>query len=356
MLLPSVVPAQEVTWWQKDLPSALAAAGETKARMVLLYCWRDGHEGCKAMFSGTLSEKSVMAVMNDFLCMAAKTDQPDGKAVQEKYGVDKLPVVLFLKPDGSVVDAVAGYVPVEQFKEEVSRILAGKGTVEALRAEVEKAPKDLVLKLRLANKLRATGDRKGASAVLADQLALDPKFRTEAGAEARLLQIYDETFKPEIAPQDYDLKALKEFLVRQKQKRILFLGYDKIAAVEYMRGDLKAACEAAVRAWKNIPKDQILDWGQNIASKAYLHHKDLDRSQLKLALEISKKALAEVEARCKEKPDPAFLANALYLHASVQIVNNLRKDAFASMQQAIELNPTDDNLKKALDRWKSGAK
>ena len=137
---------------------------------------------------------------------------------------------------------------------------------------------------------------------------------------------------------------------------MLFLGYDKLAAIEDLRGNLKEACEAVVRAWKSIPPDQVLDWGQNIACKAYVKHKELDRGQLKLALDISAKALAEVEADCKKRPDDAVLANALYIHAQVQIVNNLRKEAFASMERAMQLNPKNESLGKALERWKSGEK
>jgi hypothetical protein len=40
----------------------------------------------------------------------------------------------------------------------------------------------------------------------------------------------------------------------------------------------------------------------------------------------------------------------------VQIVNNLRKEAFAAMDRAMALNPKDENLKKAKDRWLDGSK
>ena len=72
-------------------------------------------------------------------------------------------------------------------------------------------------------------------------------------------------------------------------------------------------------------------------------------------LDISEKTLKAAEAVAKERGD-AFLANALHLHATIQIVNNLRKEAFAGMERAMQLNPKDENLKKALDNWKSGAK
>lgn len=346
--------AQEVAWWQQDLAGALAAAADKPAKLLLLYCFMSDSADCENMWAKTVSDASVQPLLADFLCMGAKRGEPIGDEAHKRFAVRKLPTVLFVQPDGSLADVVAGYVPLATFTAELQRVRAGTDTLTALRAAVQQAPADLARQLRLADKLRRLGLQDEADQVVAAIVAKDPKGKTEAGAEAMLLQLCAQLAAAE--PKDAALKALREFLIKQKNKRLLFLGYDRIAAVEYARNDLQAACDMATRAWKNIPPDQVLVWGQNIASKAYKHHKELDRNQLKLALDISEKALDAVEQQCKQKPDAAFLANALYLHAAVLIVNNLRKDAFAAMERAMQLNPDDENLKKALDSWKSGAK
>ena len=61
-------------------------------------------------------------------------------------------------------------------------------------------------------------------------------------------------------------------------------------------------------------------------------------------------------ARLNAVKKAPYLASALYLHAGVQIINNLRKEAFATMDRAIALNPKDENLKKAKDNWLDGSK
>lgn len=354
LLVLTSVAAQEVKWWEKTFEEALTAAADSKAKMLLLYCYANTGD-CQGMWADTMTEKSMQPLLLDFVCMGANQDDAAGKQLIERFHATRLPTVFFLQPDGAIVDLTAGYYSGPQFKTELQRIRGGTDTVPAMRAGVAKAPDDLALQLRLAEKLRAIGSKDEAAKVIAAVVAKDPKSKTEAGALAMLQQLFEQTFKPELAP-DYDLKPLKEFLIKQKSKRVLFLGYDKLAAIEDLRGNLKEACEAAMRAWKNIPPDQVLDWGQNIACKAYVKHKELDRGQLKLALEISAKALAEVEADCKKRPDDAVLANALYIHAQVQIVNNLRKEAFASMERAMQLNPKNESLGKALERWKSGEK
>lgn len=355
---PTFAAAQSIEWWQKDLAGALAAAKDKPAGMVLLYCWRDGHGVCMDMFQGTLSDKQVAAAAADFVCMGAKDDEA-GKPVLAQYGIERVPTVLFLDPSGAVVDVAPGYVPVKEFLAEVARIREGKDTIGALRKQIEAAPQDLVLQMRLVRKLRTAGDKKGSLLVIDAIVAKDPKLASDAAAEAMLLKVTDQIFRPEVAPQDYDLKPLRDFLGKQKNKRILFLGYDRMAAAEYRRQNLKAAAEAAGKAWKNIPPDQVLDWGQNIAGKAYENWQALekiDKDLLKQALEISKKALDEVEKRHKTSPDNPFLASAMYLHAAVQIVNNQRKEAFATMDKAMAIDPNNENLKKAKERWLDGSK
>jgi tetratricopeptide (TPR) repeat protein len=351
------VPAQAIEWWQKDLPGALAAAKDKPAGLVLLYCWQDDGP-CRDMFQGTLSEAEVGAALAEFVCMGAKDDDA-GKALWQQYGVGTKPTVLFLDPAGAVVDVAVGYVPAKEFLGEVQRIRAGTDTIPALRAKVAAAPDDHATALALVRKLRVAGDKPGAASVIDAMLAKDPKFTSEIAAEAMLARLSDQLAKPGGEPKDADLKPLRDFLGKMRHKRVLFLGWDRVAATEFRRGNLKAAAEAAEKAWKHIPPDEVLPWGQRIAGRAYENWQALDKIDkdlLKRALEVSKKALEVVEKRHQASPDNVFYANALYLHAAVQIVNNQRKEAFASMDKAMALDPSNENLKKARDRWLDGSK
>lgn len=353
------LPAQEITWWQKSFDEALVAAKDCKAGMLLLYCWHDPDDNCSAMFGGTLKDKDVAAALGDFVCMGLKDNDAPHQAVIDKYGIEKRPTVLFVQPDGAVVDAVPGYVPAKEFLAEVTRVKSGTKTVAALRKAAAEKPADLALQLELVNKLRATGDKRGSLEVVEGILAKDPKFASEPAAEAMLLKLTDQIFRPEITPQEYDLKPMREFLNKQKNKRILFLGWDRCAAAEFKRQNLKAAAEYAERAWKNIPPDQVLGWGQNIAAKAYANWKEIDKIDktiLKRALDVSEKALKEVEKKHKASPDNSFYANALYLHAAMLNVNNQRKEAFAMMDKAMVVDPGNENIKRAKEQWIDGSK
>ncbi|MBL8724963.1 MAG: thioredoxin family protein [Planctomycetes bacterium] len=350
--------AQSIEWWSKPFDEALAAAKAKPAGQLVLYAWRDDDGNCKAMFGGTLAEKDVAAVLGDFVCMGAKFGEAAHDAVLKKYGVAKVPTVLFLDPDGKVVDGVVGYVPKAEFLTEVQRIKAGTKTLPTLRKAAADAPADLGLQMELVRKLRALGDRAASVAVLDAVVAKEPKALSEPAAEAMLLKLTDQMAAAGDL-KDYDLRPLREFLARQKSKRILFLGWDRVASVEWQRDNLRVAVDAAEKAWKYIPPEQVLGWGQNVVAKAYEAWKELeklDKTILKRVLDVSDKVLKEVEKEHKATPDPAFFANAMYLHAALLNVNNLRKEAFALMDKAIATDPKNDNLKKAKELWMDGSK
>ena len=356
--LQASLPAQAITWWDKDFDQALTAANDKPAKMVLLCCWRDKHDTCAAMFDGTMGDKKVSAKLADFLCMGVQNNEA-GRAVWQRYKVASVPTVYFIAPDGAIVDVLPGYVPIEQFLADIDRIRAGTDTIQALREHQKQKPEDIKQALKLVQKLRLASDIKGSHAVIDAMIKVDPKGKSEEVAEAMLWKISDETFRDDVPPAEYDLKELRLFLKSQRNKRVLFLGYDQMASAHYRREELKDAAAAAMKAWKNIPEDQVIDWGQRMCGIAYRRWKDLDKANkrtLKDVLSISKKTLAAVEARHKKQPDATFLGNAMYLHAAVLIVNKQRKKALTLMDEAIKIDPNNKNLEPAKQNWLKGNK
>lgn len=357
LALQVALPAQAVTWWSKTLDEALAAAKDKPTQLVLLYCWEDS-DTCSAMFSGTMSDAKVGPKLADFICMGVKNDDA-GKATWARYKVTSVPLILFLNPAGEVVDVLPGYVTIEQFILDLQRVRDGKQTLPDLRETLKKKPDDLKSAQMLVQKLRALQDIKGSHEVIDEMVKVDPKAKTEAVAEGVLWKLTDETFADGVAPQDYDLAPLRKFLKSQRHKRIKFLGHDQMATAHWQREDLKSACASAMQAWKNIPEDQIIDWGQRMCGIAYRRWKDLDKNNkahLKNALKISKKTLDAVKKRHKKQPDKTFLGNAMFLHAAILIVNKKRKDALELMDDAIKTDPDNKNLKTWKDRWLAGNK
>ena len=131
------------------------------------------------------------------------------------------------------------------------------------------------------------------------------------------------------------------------------------AQVHWARGEVKDAASYADKAWKCVPKDRLIDWGQRMTGFAYRNWADLDKvnkSILKNALKASKATMKAIEQRNKQQPDPAFLANAMGLHAAILIVNKKRKDALDLMDEAIALDPNNKSLKAWKANWLQGNK
>ncbi|MCA8975218.1 MAG: hypothetical protein KDC98_10880 [Planctomycetes bacterium] len=351
------LPAQQVEWWQKDLESGLAASADSEAKLLLLYCFRDPDGNCSAMFSGTMSDEKVTPVLATFVCMGAKQGDEAGKELQRRFHVEQLPTTLFLTPEGKVVDVIAGYVPVAEFLAEVDRIKKGDRTLAALREAAAAKPDDLALQLDYMRKLRATGDKPGSLQVIEAIVAKDPKCRKEPAAEAMLLRLTDEVFPPDSSPQSWDVEPLHAFLRQQKNKRVLFLGYRRLAEAAYLQEDLKNWAKFSEHAWKSIPAEEVKRWGQEHATIACRHGKELDainKAILKLSLKISEKAFEVVEKEQAKAPDKPFLAYAMYLHAGVLKANGKRKEAFKLLDDAIAADPNNKDLKAAKDWWVQG--
>ena len=355
-LLTAALPAQ-ITWWDKDLAAALTAAGDKPAEMVMLYCWQDSND-CAAMFSGTMSDKQVTDPLAEFVCMGVQNDDA-GKDTWARYKIQSTPTVLFLDPDGAVVDSVVGYATIVDFAAAVKRVRSGAETIPALEQGVEASTLSMTEMQLLMQKLLAIQEQDRAKKVIDAMIEKDPKAKSPEAAEAMLWKITSETLGDEVAPADLDVGPLRRFLKGQRNKRIQFLGYDRMAKAHWARGEVKEAAKYADKAWKAVPAEQVISWGQRMSGFAYRNWKDLEsanKSILKNALKVSKATLKAIEKRNKQQPDPSFLANFMGTHAALLVVNKKRKDALDLMDKAIALDPDNKNLKAWKANWLQGNK
>ncbi len=345
----------QIDWSRDGFDSALEQGGKAPSKGLLIYFWIEGNDACKAMFGETMADARVVKAASDYVCLGCKQQDNGGQALFDRYHVRQVPTVMIVAGDGTIIDAVAGYQSPQAFREALERIDRGEGTVAALRSAAEGKPDDLDLQLAYAGKLRAIGEHEQAAKLLGEIVDKDPKYKHEAAAHAELLRLFESCTPPERAAADVDLGPIEKFLVKAKHQRIRFLGYDRIAAVQYARGQLEEAIKTVAKAFKSCPDDEILDWGRGIGSKAFLEREKLDKRALKLALDISSKTLDAAEKARAERGD-IFLADVYYLHGAMLIANSKRKQGFASMEKAIELDPKNENLKAMLDSYKSGAR
>ncbi len=116
--------------WGNDEPAALARAAR-ESKPVLIDFTADWCAACKELEHFTYTDADVIARSQRFVPLmidATKGDDPEVKALLEKYAVTGLPTVLFLEPDGTVIDGLTlfGFESAEGF---VPRMDAALGSL-----------------------------------------------------------------------------------------------------------------------------------------------------------------------------------------------------------------------------------
>jgi tetratricopeptide (TPR) repeat protein len=91
----------------------------------------------------------------------------------EKYGISGFPTVLLLKPDGSEIDRIYGYMPAPDFINQINLYLEGRETLEDYLARLEESPADIEVNYTLAEKYEARSQHQKAASYYSKVLELD---------------------------------------------------------------------------------------------------------------------------------------------------------------------------------------
>ena len=123
----ATAPASGVEWLS-DEPAALKqAAAENK--IVMLDFTADWCAACKELEHFTYPDSRVVALSKQMVPLmidATKSGDPAVAALLEKYGVQGLPTVHFLKPNGEIIagNTVTGFVDADAFLERMNAAMA----------------------------------------------------------------------------------------------------------------------------------------------------------------------------------------------------------------------------------------
>ena len=108
---------------------------------------------CRKLEKDTYSQASVGKMMQGFVNVMIDAEKGEGIELAKRYGVSGFPTLVVVDASGDEVDRIVGYRAPEPFTKDVQRILAGEGTLPALRAAYTAAPDDVAAGLALGTKL-----------------------------------------------------------------------------------------------------------------------------------------------------------------------------------------------------------
>jgi len=106
--------------WLKDLSFAQQAASR-QAKPILIDFYTEWCSWCKRLDKDTYANSEVADFAQQFICV--KIDADKHPQLAKKYNVRGFPTTVFLKPDGSVIKVVPGYMGPKDFLALLKKIL-----------------------------------------------------------------------------------------------------------------------------------------------------------------------------------------------------------------------------------------
>lgn len=141
----------------EDLPldKALEKAGkENKVVMIDFFTTWCGP--CKMLDRSTWPNADVKKLLKE-KAISLKVDAEKNRELSMKYRISSYPQIVFIKPDGTEIDRIVGFLPPETFVKDAAGPLAGKDRVTAKRELLTKSPNDPMARLQLADALAQRG-------------------------------------------------------------------------------------------------------------------------------------------------------------------------------------------------------
>ena len=132
--------------------SDLKAKAKAAGRLLLLEFASASCRWCRKLETEALSQPEAATALGAFVCARLDAEVGEGKELARRYAVSVLPTLVVVDADGSEVDRIVEYVPLERLVAEVERIAKGEGTLPALRKAVEASPGDFRAALTLARR------------------------------------------------------------------------------------------------------------------------------------------------------------------------------------------------------------
>jgi thioredoxin-related protein len=122
---------------------------------------------CRKLEKDVFSQAAAGETMKAFVNVSVDAEKGEGVELAKRYGARGFPTLVVVDSDGAEIDRVVGYRKLDEFNNEMARILRGEGTLPALKKAWSDAPADIETGLKYAAKA-ANSDANVAELVFLD--------------------------------------------------------------------------------------------------------------------------------------------------------------------------------------------
>ncbi|MCM8814317.1 MAG: thioredoxin family protein [Candidatus Omnitrophica bacterium] len=107
--------------WMHDFELAKSQAAAANKPLMLDF-YADWCGWCKRMDKDTFAHADVAGRSEKFICVKINGDNQ--RQLMQQFGVQGFPTTVFLRPDGTRIETVPGYVPAQQFVRVMDEVLS----------------------------------------------------------------------------------------------------------------------------------------------------------------------------------------------------------------------------------------
>ncbi len=337
LLLPAATArAEGIAWDEGSFDDALARAAASGSRLIVdVYATWCGP--CQALDREVFPNAVVGEAARGLVAVKVDAEAGDGPAVVERYHVVGYPTVLVLRPDGTEIDRIFGYVEPDAFAATLTDFLDGRGTIDVLREQVAAASGDLDLALDLGVRAIVRGDYETGDPALRAVIAADADNARGLRSRAHLVI---GKYRYLRGARDYPA-ALAEFAILIDE----LPEADEADEAVVQSGIAHARAgnaEEARRFFDAFVAADPTDAGRYNAVAFSMYREGFD---LPRGIELATAGLAIA-------PDDASLWDTL---AELQFASGDAEAARASIARAVELSPEEAYFARQLFRFGGGA-
>jgi thioredoxin-like negative regulator of GroEL len=159
--------------WVQSFEDAIEEA-RIEGKLVMVDFFTDWCGWCKRLDADTYANPQVAARTRGLVCVKVNAERRTDLA--RRYGVRAYPIVAFLKPDGSLVDMVRGYLAPRPFLAALDRLPDGSAERFVLTERLRDHPDLLDVRRDLARLLMGDGENAQALAQLDTVLSMEDRI------------------------------------------------------------------------------------------------------------------------------------------------------------------------------------